>query len=361
MTSVSLEALREKMKQTDRKIVDLLNERARISIAIGKIKEKENIDVYDASQEAKIFHYLKQINCEGILPEKYLLRIFREIISASRSLQKPVTVAFLGPEASFSHLAALSHFGSSTDFIPQRSISGVFHEVEKGNVRWGVVPVENSLEGSLNITLDHLLTTSLKIQAEIFLKVSHCLLSRTKQMEEIVSVCSHPQALAQCRGWLRFHLPHASCVEVESTAAAARIAKDNERCAAIGSRLAATTYGLNIIAEDIEDNPSNTTRFLVIGEGMSRKTGQDKTSILFGTAHAPGALYNALRPFAERQINLTKIESHPVKEKLWEYLFFVDFEGHIEDEEIKECMEDLGSITTFLKILGSYPRGERIV
>jgi chorismate mutase/prephenate dehydratase len=360
MTLPSLEDLRDKLKQTDRKIVRLLDERARISVTIGKIKAEQGLDVYDASQEAKIFDYLKKVN-GGALPDRYLKKIFREIISVSRALQKPVTVTYLGPEASFSHLAAQSHFGSSTRLIPQRSIYSVFDEVEKGNVQWGVVPVENSLEGSINVTLDRLLSTPLKIQAEIFLKISHCLLSLQNRMDDISSIYSHPQALAQCRGWLNFHFPRVSCIEVESTAAAARVAQKEDRSAAIGSRLAAATYGLNIIAEDIEDNPSNTTRFLVIGEAASGKTGRDKTSILFGTPHAPGALYNALRPFAERRINLMKIESHPVKERLWEYLFFVDFVGHIEDKKIKTCMKDLAKQATFLKILGSYPRSEEVL
>lgn len=357
MTLTPLERLRQELKETDRKIVKLLNERAELSIEIGKIKAENGLDVYDASQEAKIFKYLGKVN-EGMLPEKYLKTIFREIISASRALQKPITVAFLGPEATFSHLAAQSYFGTATSFFPQATIFHVFDEVEKGKVEWGVVPVENSLEGSINLTLDRLILTPLTIRAEIFLRISHCLLSQKDRMEGITRVYSIPQVLAQCQGWLRANLPQCILIEAESTAAAARLVQKDNDGAAIGSRLAATTYSLNILSEGIEDNPSNTTRFLVIGEGKSKVTGRDKTSILFGTPHTPGALYDSLEPFAERKINLMKIESYPVKERLWEYLFFVDFAGHIDDVEIKKCMDDLRKKTTYLKILGSYPRGE---
>jgi chorismate mutase/prephenate dehydratase len=357
MTEISLEFLRGEIKRTDREIVRLLNERAELSINVGKIKESQDLDVYDAAQEAKVFEYLTKIN-DGSLPEEYLKVIFKEILSASRALQKPVVVACLGPEASFCHLAAQSHFGKSTRYAPESSVFSVFEAVEKGNVRWGVVPVENSLEGSVNLTLDRLIMTPLKICAEIYLRINHCLLSPGDRMEDVTRVYSHPQALAQCQGWLRRHLPAVRLVEVESTATAAQIVRREERSAAIGSRLAATTYELNILSEGIEDHSSNTTRFLVMGKNHSGMTGRDKMSILFGTPHHPGALYHALKPFADRQINLMKIESYPVKERLWEYLFFVDFKGHMMEEKIKECMEDLKEGTTFLKILGSYPEAE---
>jgi len=360
MTLTSLDRLRRDLKETDEKIVRLLNERALLSMKIGRDKAKKGLDVFDASQEAKLFAYLEEVN-EGIMPEKYLKAIFREIISASRALQKPVTVAFLGPQSTFSHLAAQSYFGTSTGLIPQGSIFHVFEEVEKGKVQWGVVPVENSLEGSVNLTLDRLILTPLKIRAEIFLRISHCLLAPGKRMDRIKRVYSVPQALAQCQGWLRTNLPRCSLAEAESTAAAARIVQEDRDGAAIGSWLAAATYGLNILSEGIEDNPSNTTRFLVMGEGETKMTGIDKTSIIFGTPHVPGALYNALEPFVARRINLMKIESYPLKERLWEYLFFVDFAGHVDDPEIKKSMKALRGKTNFLKILGSYPKGEELL
>jgi chorismate mutase/prephenate dehydratase len=357
MTARSLEQLRDELKGIDREIVRLLNERAALSIIIGRIKEDKSLDVYDAAQEARIFGYLNEVN-GGPLPEERLKAIFTEIISASRALQKHVSVACLGPEASFCHLAAQSHFGKSTRLIPLSTVFNVFEAVEKKKIHLGVVPVENSLEGSVNLTLDRLILTPLKICAEIYLRISHCLLSAGDRMDDIIRVYSHPQALAQCQGWLRRHLPQGSLVEVESTAAAAQMVQKDGKSAAIGSCLAAVTYNLNILADGIEDHPSNTTRFLVIGRDYSGMTGRDKTSILFGTPHNPGALYHALKPFAERKINLMKIESYPVKERLWEYLFFVDFAGHIGEEDIGECMEDLKKETTFLKILGSYPKGE---
>ena len=344
-------------KKTDREIVRFLHKRAELAVEIGKVKDHLGMDVYDAAQEAKIFEHLAKINGDT-LPEKYLKAIFKEIISASRAMQRPLTVAFLGPEATFSHLAAQSYFGTSTNFIPQATIYNVFDEVEKGKIQYGVVPVENSLEGSINLTLDRLIYTSLSIRAEIFLRISHCLLSTRVRMDEIKRVHSIPQVLAQCQGWLRTNLPHCTLVEAESTAAAARIVQNDPDGAAIGSRLAAETYSLNMLSEGIEDHTSNTTRFLVIGQGESRPTGRDKMSILFGTPHNPGALYHALKPFAKRQINMMKIESYPVKERLWEYLFFVDFRGHMDDGETTGCVNDLKKVTTFLKVLGSYPEGE---
>jgi chorismate mutase/prephenate dehydratase len=221
-----------------------------------------------------------------------------------------------------------------------------------------VVPVENSLEGSVKTTLDRLIATPLNIRAEIFLRVSHCLISPCTTKEEIKRVYSHPQALAQCQGWLRKNLPHAPLIEVDSTVAAAERALEDQEGAAIGSRLAATTYGLTIIAEGIEDSPSNTTRFFVIGKGHSTATGADKTSILFATPHVPGALYQALGSFATEGVNLTRIESYPMRERIGKYLFFVDFVGHRDDTKTKKCLAAVAGATTFFKILGSYPKGE---
>ncbi|NTW78425.1 MAG: prephenate dehydratase [Syntrophaceae bacterium] len=352
-----LEQLRKSMKEKDREIIRLLNERSEISVNIGKVKGREGIDVYDPSQEARVYNYLHELN-SGPLPQPAIRSIFREIISASRDLQKPTTVAFLGPETSFSHLAARLHFGNSSRFFPQPGIARVFDEVERGTVDWGVVPVENSLEGSVNITLDRLILTCLKIRAEIYLRINQCLISSAKDIKSIKKIYSHPQALAQCRFWIKANLPNCALHETESTAAAAQMVKGKKSQAAIGSTLAATANGLNILAEGIEDNTSNTTRFLVLGNGESDATGKDKTSLIFATPDLPGALHRALESFAERKINLAKIESHPVKERLWEYLFFVDLIGHINDKDIKSCLTELKEKTTFLKILGSYPGAE---
>lgn len=359
MTQPSIAELREAIRQADRELVALLDRRARISVEVGKRKEVLGQEVYDPAQEARIHEYVAGIS-EGLLPERSLRAIFREILSASRALQAPVTVAYLGPEATFSHMAAALHFGAGARLLPSSSISAVFAEVEQGRARWGIVPVENSLEGPVNVTRDRLIATPLAIRAETYLKISQCLLAREDGLEGIAKVYSHPQPLAQCREWLERHLPGCALIDTESTAAAARLAAESEGAAAIGSRLAADVYDLRVLAESIEDHPLNTTRFIVMGEGESEATGRDKTSILFGTAHAPGSLYRALGPFAERGVNLMKIESHPVRERLWEYLFFVDFAGHAKDGKIRQCLEALERQVAFLKVLGSYPQGEEM-
>ena len=352
-----LETLRQKMKDKDKEIIRLLNERSRISVDIGKAKGEGGIQVYDPAQESKVHAYLHELN-SGPLPPKAVTAIFREIISASRDLQKPTTVAFLGPEASFSHSAARLHFGDSSRYFPQMAISRVFDEVEKDSIDWGVVPVENSLEGAVNTTLDRLITTSLKIRAEIYLRISQCLIASTRNMKDIKKIYSHPHALAQCQVWLKTNLPNCVLGEAESTAAAVQMVRGKKNEAAIGSSFAGQMYGLNLLAEGIEDNSSNMTRFLVIGRGESRVTGNDKTSLIFATPHSPGSLHSALASFARRKINLAKIESHPVKDKLWEYSFFVDMIGHTTDKQVKSCLQELKKKTTFLKILGSYPKSE---
>jgi chorismate mutase/prephenate dehydratase len=353
----SLDELREQMRKKDREIIRLLNERSHISVRIGQVKGQTGQEVYNPAQEARVLNYLQELN-DGPLSGRQVTTIFREIISASRDLQKPMNIAYLGPEASFSHLAARLHFGTSSCFMPQAGISRVFDEVEKNAVEWGVVPVENSLEGSVNVTLDRLVLTGLKIQTEMYLRISQCLISSAKSMKGVKNVYSHPQALAQCQGWLRSHLPNAVLGEMESTAAAAQMVHGRKTAAAIGSALAASTYGLNRLAEGIEDNPSNTTRFLVIGRGEGTSTGDDKTSIIFAMPDSPGALHRALDSFAKRKINLTKIESHPAKGRMWEYLFFVDFVGHTHEKAVKSCLAELKEKTVYLKILGSYPRAK---
>ncbi len=352
-----LEILREKMKKKDKDIVRLLNERAQISVQIGKVKGEGGMQVYDPSQEAKVHGYLQELN-SGPLPQKALTTIFREIISASRDLQRPMTIAFLGPEATFSHLAARLHFGESSRYFPQTGIARVFDEVEKGSIDWGVVPVENSLEGSVNVTLDRLITTQLKIREEIYLRISQCLISSAKDIKDIKKVYSIPHALAQCQVWLKTNLPNCNLGETESTAAAVQMVRGKRNEAAIGSSLAGKIYGLNLLAEGVEDNSSNMTRFLVIGTGENNATGNDKTSLIFSTPHSPGSLHSALASFARRKINLAKIESHPVKDKLWEYSFFVDMIGHVNDKQVESCLRELKKKTTFLKILGSYPKNE---
>jgi chorismate mutase/prephenate dehydratase len=357
MKKQSLKDLRTNLQQKDQEIVQLLNERTQIALEIGKTKYALGREVYDPSQEDKVYDYLQEVNV-GPLPEKALKDIFREVISSSRALQEPTQVAYLGPEASFCYLAAQSHFGRSARYLSQTKVSEVFDEVERGRIAWGVVPVENSLEGSVKTTLDRLIATPLNIRAEIFLRISHSLISFGTRMEKIKRVYSHPQAIAQCQIWLRRNLPHSHLVEVDSTVAAAEHVLKDRKAAAIASSVAAATYGLKVLAEDIEDSPLNTTRFFVMGRGQGAATGNDKTSVLFATQHVPGALYQALWPFAKDKINLTRIESYPMRDRLWKYLFFVDLAGYRDDKKIKKCLSEVQKSATLFKVLGSYPRGE---
>lgn len=359
MKKTSLQTLRRDLGKKDREIVKLLNERAELSIEVGKLKALEGREIYDPSQESRVYDRLMKTN-EGPLSNNALKNIFGEIISSSRDLQAPTTIAYLGPEASFSYLAAQSHFGKSAQYFPQSTISEVFDEVEKGKVSLGVVPGENSVEGFVKATLDRLIVSPLNLRAEIFLRISHCLISACDRIENIKRVYSHPQALAQCQGWLRKNLPHCPVVGLDSTAGAAKRVLEDREGAAIGSQAAAAAYELQIVAEGIEDSVSNTTRFFVIGKGKNMPTGRDKTSMLFGTPHVPGALYHALEPFTREHINLTRIESYPMKERMWEYLFFIDFAGHMEEEKARKCLEDMGRVTTFIKVLGSYTRGNEL-
>lgn len=356
MKKKTVEKIREEIGKKDRQILQLLNRRSSLAQEMGRIKKQLSRDVYDPSQEARILASLARAN-EGPLPDEALSTIYREIFSSSRQLQLPLTVTCLGPEASFSHLAALAQFGRSPQITLEKTIGQVFDRMEKGKASFGVVPFENSIEGSVKMTLDRMISTPLKVRAEVFLRVSQCLMACGKG-REIKRVYSHPQALAQCREWLARNLPHAEPVPTDSTATAAvRVRKDKEG-AAIASSLASRVYGLTLLAEGIEDYPINITRFLVLGMGESSPTGRDKTSILFGTPHVPGALHATLGPFAKAGINLLRIESYPIRDRVWEYLFFADFGGHLQERKVSDCLRRVERNTVFLKVLGSYPRGD---
>ncbi len=356
MKRKTVKEIREKIGKKDREILRLLNQRSSLAQAMGRIKKQMGTEVYDPSQEARILSCLAGAN-EGPLPDEAMSNIYREIFSSSRQLQSPLTVACLGPEASFSHLAALAQFGKSPQIVLEKTIGQVFDRLEKGKASFGIVPFENSIEGSVKMTLDRMISTSLKVRAEVFLRVTHCLMSCGKG-REIKKVYSHPQALAQCREWLARNLPHAEAVATDSTATAAMRVREDKRGAAIASSLAAKVYGLPVLAEGIEDHPINITRFLVLGSGESSPTGRDKTSILFGTPHVPGALHGTLGPFARAGINLLRIESYPIRDRVWEYLFFADFGGHLQERKVGACLRKVEGKTVFLKVLGSYPRGD---
>jgi chorismate mutase/prephenate dehydratase len=267
------------------------------------------------------------------------------------------TVAFLGPPATFSHMACIQHFGDSSRLLPENTIEDVFETVEREKVDYGVVPVENSTEGPVSLTLDRLIPSEAKICAEVMTKISHDLLSLSGNAEKVEKIYSHPQALNQCRGWLRKNLPHVQLEEAGSTSKAAQMAVGDFKAAAVASSLAASLYGLRVVASQIEDHPNNSTRFLILGRRGAERTGRDKTSVLFAVSHAPGTLFRVLQVFYEKGINLTKIESRPNKEKPWEYIFFIDFEGHGADPYIAEALREMKGRVLYIKLLGSYPQG----
>lgn len=342
----------------DKEILELLNKRANEAMSIGEIKKAQGQPLYVPSREKKIFERLTSIN-GGPFPNDALKAVYREIISASLSLEEVQKVGYLGPEGTFTNLAAMKNFGLSAELVPVRTIPEVFDNVERGRLSFGIVPVENSLEGVVNHTLDTFTTSNLKISGEIFLEVNHNLMSKTGKMSDIQRIYSHVQPLGQCRKWLAEHCPNIPLQEVDSTARAAEMASHDESTAAIASEMAAIKYSLRYVEKSIEDSSSNFTRFLIIGDFEPLPTGNDKTSIVFAAAHRAGSLYEVLSIFAKKHINMTKIESRPSRQKAWEYVFFADLDGHKNDQAINEALGELVEHTAFVKVLGSFPKGEK--
>ncbi|WP_136523276.1 prephenate dehydratase [Geomonas ferrireducens] len=354
----TLSKLRQDIDAVDDHILELLNERARLVMQVGAVKTENRSDFHVPSREREIYDRLTAEN-PGPFPSEAVRDVFREIISASLALEKPLKVAFLGPSATFSHLASMQHFGLSASLSPERSIPAVFEAVEKGEAYYGVVPVENTTEGMISHTLDMFMESELKINAEVLLEVSHFLLSRTGRFEDIKKVYSHPQPLAQCRKWLAENLPNVPLVDVASTTLAAQIVAEDYTAAAIASEYASSIYNLKIVKARIEDQVNNFTRFLVIGRKMAERCGDDKTSLMFSVRDEAGILHRMLEPFAKRNINLSKIESRPLKRKAWEYIFYLDLTGHIDDPEVAEAVKELSTCCQFVKVLGSYPRARQ--
>jgi chorismate mutase / prephenate dehydratase len=346
---------REAIDAIDEKILDLINQRLLTAKNIGNLKAEEGNQVFDSARESELIKRLQSFN-GGPLSRHALRHIFTEIIAAAREIQSPQRIAYLGPEATFTHIAAINHFGRSVSFVPQTSIPDIFRAVEKELYHFGVVPVENSIEGAVNYTLDLFAESALKICAEIYQPISHDLLSRNGSKGDIKVIYSHPQAFAQCRRWLRNHLPGCRLTECSSTAEAARRAYGEEGSAAIASQEAAQFYKLEVVASRIEDMARNVTRFLVIGKNEMRPTGRDKTSIMFVTSHVPGALYKVLQPIADSGLNMVKLESRPSRHENWSYMFFADVEGHIVEPAVSQTVEKMKALSLFLKLLGSYPR-----
>ncbi len=354
-----LKALREKIDQIDEQILKLLNERAKLAKKVGEVKKELGHEIHVPEREREILNRIIKLNKETYgenFPTEALLHIYREIISACLSLEKELKIAYLGPKATFTHQAALEYFGFSAHYIPVSTIGDVFKEVELGRADYGVVPVENTTEGVVNYTLDMFLESDLKIVGEIVIPIKLNLLSTASSIKNITTIYSHKHALAQCKEWISKNVPWASLVETESTAKACELVIEMERAGAIASEVAAYTYHLNILAENIQDNPNNYTRFLIIGKRSMKPTGKDKTSLIFAVKDEAGALYKALESFYSYNINLTKIVSRPSKKKLWDYVFFVDLEGHIEEERIKKALNLLQERCQMVKVLGSYPK-----
>ncbi len=354
--AASLAEARQRIDGIDQAIQDLIAERARWAHQVGRAKGplKAAIDYYRPEREAQVLRKVVDRN-DGPLSDEVLVRLFREIMSACLAQQEPLKIGFLGPEGTFSQQAVLKHFGHSAHGLPLASIEEVFQEVEAGNADFGVVPVENSGQGTIQSTLDMFLTSSLKICGEVELRVHQYLLSRSGHLDDVERVYSHPQSLAQCQAWLRQHLPKAERQAVSSNAEAARRARNADDCAAIAGASAAHVYGLKVIAGPIEDRPDNTTRFLVIGRELFPPCGHDRTSILVYVKDQPGALFNILRPLADHGLSMNRIESRPAHQGLWRYAFFIDFEGHVEDAPVRAALAELAAFASEVKVLGSYP------
>ena len=356
---MSLEELRKRIDELDFQLVKLLNERARVVVEIGKLKNKTDRPVYAPDREKDVFARIIKAN-EGPLPDKCLIAIWRELMSGSFVLERPLRVGYLGPAGSFSHNAAMLKFGQSVEYEPLTDIASIFDEVSKGHCDLGLAPVENTMGGGVIETLDALIDSDVKVCAEVLMAIHHNLLGNCS-LQEVEKIYSKPEVFAQCRNWLSATFKGTQTIPVASTARAAQLAAEEPKAAAIGSTVAAELYGLRIICENVEDIANNITRFLVISKEDARPTGEDKTAILFSTAHKAGALADVLDIFKRYGINLTNIESRPSRKRQWEYYFFVDFLGHRTEKHIQEGMEESRKHCLQLSILGSFPRATELL
>lgn len=350
--AVSLASIRQKIDALDTRLVELLSARARL--AQQAWHAKGNASAYKPEREAQVLRRVRELN-KGPLSAAALTRLFTEIMSACRALEEQMAVAYLGPEGTFSQEAVVKYFGSATGGRPLNSIDEVFRAVESGESAYGVVPVENSTEGAVGRTLDLLLNTSARICGEVNLPVRQNLMSNAASRAAIRTVYSHTQSLAQCQGWLSRHLPDAERVAVVSNAEAAKMAAKDKRSAAIASRTAAELYGLKLLARNIEDDPKNTTRFVVIGADDASPSGKDKTSLILSTRNVPGAIHDLLSPLAKHGVSMTRLESRPARTGRWEYVFYIDIEGHRAEAHVAKALAALEGKAAMLKLLGSYP------
>jgi chorismate mutase/prephenate dehydratase len=357
--ALDLEKVRGQIDTIDAKIHGLINDRARLAqlVGISKTRDGRTVDFYRPEREAQVLRMARERNT-GPLRDEEVLRLFREIMSACLAQQEPLKVAFLGPEGTFTQTAVLTHFGHSVRGLPLASIDEVFHEVEAASADFGVVPIENSTEGTVNHTLDRFLASPLKICGEVELRVHHSVMGMMGSLGRIVRLCSHSQSLAQCRVWLDEHLPNVERVPVSSNAEGARRARDEKGTAAIAGETAAEVYGLKILAAEIEDRPDNTTRFFVLGRKLFTPSGEDRTTLLVSMSDtdSPGALHQLLQPLSEHRVSMTRIESRPSHRRKWDYVFFIDIEGHADDAHVAKALEGLKKRSSLFRVLGSYPR-----
>jgi chorismate mutase/prephenate dehydratase len=350
----ALTPLRRRIDDIDGQLLELISERARLAQEVGRVKHARGEPVYRPEREAQVLARLAQINA-GPLPAQSIRAVWLELMSACRALEAPLSVAYLGPEGTFSEAAALAQFGSQIETQPCASIDEVFRSVEAGGAGFGVVPVENSTEGSVNRTLDLLLGSSLSICAELALPIEHCLLTQNGTLDGVTEVAAHPQALAQCQAWLSAHAPQLARVAAASNGAAAQAAAKTPTLAAIAGLGAAARYGLKPVAQAIQDDPHNRTRFQVIGRAQTQPSGADHTSLILSVPNRPGAVYDMLAPLAEHGVSMTRFESRPARTGQWEYYFYIDVAGHQLEPRIAAALEALRTRTAFFKLLGSYP------
>ena len=352
---MNLDDIRIQIDQLDQSLLDLLSQRADLVHEVGVVKKRDGLQIYAPEREEALLRRLIEMN-KGRLPEKSIRAIYREIMSAALALEDDLKIAYLGPEGTWTHQAAIKKFGHSVNYAPQPNFSDVFEQVARRIANYGVVPIENSTEGAVSHTLDLFVDSPLFICAQILLRIENGLMASIPR-SEIKTLYSHPQVFGQCRSWILKNFPEADLVEVSSTTKAAQLARDNahQGAAALGGALAAEMYGLTLLEESIQDRATNTTRFLVIGEKPCPPTGNDRTSILFAVRDQPCSLVKALQAFDQFHINMSKIESRPSKRKDWEYIFYVDLAGHHQDAKVAEALEELGKHCSLVKLLGSYP------
>ena len=357
--SANLGDIRDSIDAIDARIHALLNERARFAqlVGISKTASGKAVDFYRPEREAEVLRMALKRN-QGPLRDEEIARLFREIMSACLAQEEPLKVAFLGPEGTFTQTAVFKHFGHSVRALALATVDEVFQEVESGNADFGVVAIENSSEGMITNTLDRFLASPLRICGEVELRIEHCLMGQMRSLGEVLRVCAHSQGLAQCRGWLNEHLPDAERVPVASNAEGARRARDEHGTAGIAGETAAQVYGLNVLAREIEDRTDNATRFLVLGSKLLRPSGADRTTLLLSArdTQSPGALQQLLEPFARAGINMSRIESRPSRRRKWDYVFFIDIDGHAEDAPVRKALAVLKRRASLLRVLGSYPR-----